>query len=102
MLTQTLNSIRKGGEILAQQPARIRQLEHQVTELKAHLSNAIKARDYWIQKHDQVLMECNQFEKAYKITRRRLNRQRKLNNSQPSSKTVAQAQADHDLQQRGL
>jgi len=99
MLTQTINSIRRGGEILAQQPARIRQLEHQVQELKAHLSHAISERDYWQQLYDQAQLERAMFENAYKISRRKL---RKLNNSKPSSKTVAQAQADHDLQQRGL
>ena len=95
-MTTALEAIKRGGRYLAQQPTRIRRLEIENAKLK-------KEVEYWASVADQNLMECNRFERAYRITRRRLHRkQRQLNNSKPSSKTVGQAQADHDLQQRGL
>jgi len=102
MTTNTIEAIRRGGELLARQPGKIRELEQANAELKAYLAEAVASSKYWQQKYDQAINECNRFQQAYKITRRRLQRKRKLNNSQPSSKTIAQALADHDLQQRGL
>ena len=92
MTTRAIESIRTGGGILARQPKRIRELEQEVSQLKKEVT-------YWLQMAEQRRMESMQNDHTCKILKRRI---KKLNNSKPGPKTVGQAQAEHDLQQRGF
>jgi len=96
MRTEAISAIRTGGQILASYPGQVVKLRQEISQVKDKLKEIERERDYWQHKADEHLMESIRFEDAYRKTRR------KLENSRPSSKTIAQAIADHQLAERGL
>ena len=87
-----------GGKSMAD---RMAQLAQENAQLRKENQQLREARDYWAQQHDHQLMACNQFEDEYQKSKMRVHElQRRLDNSRPSSKTIAQAQAEYQL--RGI